>query len=74
MSNALAAIALINDVLALMVNGSEALRSINATLQQAQAEGRDVTDAELDALRAARLQVVSDMQAEIARRQAAGES
>lgn len=67
-ANALALIAIANDIAALIVNGSQAFSAVQATLARAQAEGRDVTPEELDAARLARLQVLGDLDAEIARR------
>lgn len=71
-SNALALIAILNDIAGLLVNGSAAYNVVAGTLAKAQAEGRDVSEAELDAARAVRLTVIGDLHAEIARRQAEG--
>lgn len=67
-ANAIALIAIANDIAALIANGSQAFSAVQATLAKSQAEGRDVSPEELDAARMARLQVLGELDAEIARR------
>jgi hypothetical protein len=53
--NAAAAVAIAVDILGGILNAVVQLQKVSSLIQQAQAEGRDLTDAELDALRAERL-------------------
>jgi hypothetical protein len=65
-ANAVAAIGLLNDAAAAYLNFSKVVTGVVA---QAQAQGRDVTEAELDQLRADRMKVIGDLNEEISRRQ-----
>ena len=69
-NNAAAAIGLVNDVLALIINASTAAQDATLLIRRAQTEGRDVSDAELDQLRSRRMDVIGELAAEIARRRA----
>ena len=71
-TNALALISILNDLAGLLVNGSAAYSAVAGTLAKAQAEGRDVSEEELNAARDVRQVVVVDLHAEIARRQGSG--
>jgi hypothetical protein len=68
MSNALQAIAILNDLIGLAATTAEAMQKVGGVIQQAQAAGRDVSDAELDALKADRQAVIADLDEEIERR------
>lgn len=68
-ANALAILAIANDLAAVIANAAQAFGSVQGVYARAQAEGRDVSDEELDAARAERLQVIGELDAEILRRQ-----
>lgn len=65
MSNALQALALLNDALTLATN-------IGAALRMIEREGRDLTDTELDAVRNGRMEALQLLDDEIARRKGPG--
>lgn len=73
-ANTLAALAIINDLITVAANVSNAIAQIQSTIRAAQAAGVDITPEQLDEARRARETVIGEIDAEIARRQGRGEA
>lgn len=73
-ANTLAALAIINDLITVAANVSNAIAQIQSTIRAAQAAGVDITPEQLDEARQAREAVIGEIDAEIARRQGRGEA
>jgi hypothetical protein len=71
-ANTVAAVSLANDILRLITTLDTALQAVAMSVRKAQAEGRDLTERELQALREKRTAVLCRLQFEISRRQRGG--